>query len=131
MLTSHEIQIRVRYNETDAMGFLHHANHLNYYEMGRTELYRAAGGDYRRLEEQGLFFVVVSLECKYLSPARYDDLLTLKTTLARVSLAKLEHDYELARVDGRAISRAHSVLALVDRQGRVQRIDASILSGLS
>ena len=55
----HEIPIRVRYCETDAMGFLHHANFLCLFEMGRTELFRAQGGDYRKMEEGGHFFVVV------------------------------------------------------------------------
>ncbi len=69
----HEIPIRVRYCETDAMGFLHHANFLIYFEMGRTELFRAQGGDYRKMEEGGHFFVVVEMNVKYRSPARFDD----------------------------------------------------------
>ena len=79
------------------MGFLHHANYFNYFEMGRTELFRAAGGDYREMEEGGLFFVVVNLQCKYRLPAHYDDVLTLKTSISRITAAKLEHDYELMR----------------------------------
>ena len=121
MLTQHEIPIRVRYSETDAMGYLHHANYLSYFEVGRTELFRAQGGDYRALEAQGFFFVVVKIECKYQQPARYDDVLTLRTTLTRVSPAKLEHTYEVFR-DGRLLARAESVLACVDREGRVRRI---------
>ena len=121
MLTQHEIPIRVRYSETDAMGYLHHANYLSYFEVGRTELFRAQGGNYRALEAQGFFFVVVKIECKYQQPARYDDVLTLRTTLTRVSPAKLEHTYEVFR-DGRLLARAESVLACVDREGRVRRI---------
>ena len=70
-LHEHEIPIRVRYCETDAMGFLHHANFLCYFEMGRTELFRAQGGDYRKMEEGGHFFVVVEMNVKYRSPARF------------------------------------------------------------
>ena len=121
MLTQHEIEIRVRYSETDAMGFLHHANYFNYFEMGRTELFRAQGGNYRDMEERGLFLVVVELRCKFRVPARYDDLLTLRTTLARLSPAKLEHDYDLYRGNDR-LTTAHSVLACVDRQGQLQRL---------
>ncbi|MGV2340140.1 MAG UNVERIFIED_CONTAM: acyl-CoA thioesterase [Planctomycetaceae bacterium] len=62
MRTEHEIEIRVRYSETDAMGFLHHSRYITYFEIGRTELFRADGGDYRRMEELGLFFVVVKVE---------------------------------------------------------------------
>ena len=103
------------------MCYLHHANHFVYFEMGRTELFRAMGGNYREIEAAGFFLVVVKLECRYHSPARYDDLLTLETTLTRVSAAKLEHEYELSR-DGEVLTRANSVLACVDAQGRVTRL---------
>ena len=103
------------------MGFLHHANYLSYFEVGRTELFRAQGGNYREMEEKGRFFVVVSVKCSFHAPARYDDLLTLRTTLTKVSLAKLEHEYELFR-DEQLLTRAQVVLACVDRDGKVQRI---------
>jgi acyl-CoA thioester hydrolase len=121
MLTEHEIAIRVRYCETDAMGYLHHANFVNYYEIGRTELLRAQGGDYRAIEESGLFLVVVKLECRYHAPARYDDLLTLKTRVEKVSAVKIEHSYQLYR-GAQLLATASSVLACVDREGRVQRL---------
>ena len=117
----HEIQIRVRYSETDAMGLLHHANYLTYFEMGRTELYRSEGGDYRAMEAGGLFFVVSKFACQYRVPARYDDLLTLKTRIVRQSYVKLEHEYELRR-DNHLLATAQSVLACVDADGVVQRI---------
>jgi len=117
----HEIPIRVRYCETDAMGFLHHANFLCYFEMGRTELFRAQGGDYRKMEEGGHFFVVVELNVKYRTPARFDDLLSLRTRVVRVTPAKLEHEYQLTR-NGTVIADATSVMACVDREGRVRRI---------
>jgi acyl-CoA thioester hydrolase len=119
--TEHEIPIRVRYCETDAMGFLHHANFLNYFEMGRTELFRAQGGDYRRMEEGGHFFVVVQMDVKYRASARFDDLLTLRTRIARVTPAKLEHEYQLFR-NGVLLAEARSVLACIDRAGHVRRI---------
>jgi acyl-CoA thioester hydrolase len=118
MVKEHETQIRVRYAETDAMGYLHHSVYAVYFEIGRTELFRANGGNYRAMEEQGMFFVVVQLNCKYHLPARYDDLLTLRTSVARVTPAKLEHEYE--------VRTAHSVVACIDREGNVQRI-ASVL----
>lgn len=121
MLLEDTIEIRVRYCETDAMGFLHHGNFVNYFEMGRTELLRAQGGTYRAIEESGLFFVVVKLECQYKSPARYDDLLQLITKVERVSPAKIEHSYRLFR-DSQLLATASTILACVDRQGRVQRV---------
>ena len=114
-------RVRVRYCETDAMGFLHHANFFNYFEMGRIELLRASGGNYARMEEQGLFIVVVEIRCRYRSPARYDDLLTLKTKLVRVTAARLEHQYQVFRGET-LLAEGDSVLACVDRQGSLQRV---------
>ena len=125
MLRQHELPIRVRYAETDAMGFLHHSHYFTYFEMGRTELFRAQGGDYRKLEEDGYFLVVAEIRCKFRAPARYDDLLTLRTTLAHLSPVKMEHEYELFR-EGKLLTTGHSVLACVDRQGRLQKIPEAI-----
>src|SRR5919199_4166096 len=96
-MVSGEITIRVRYAETDRMGLLHHANYLVYFEQGRTELLRAHGLAYKDLEDQGYLLVLARVEVRYRSPARYDDLLTLRTTLSRTTLVKLEHRYELFR----------------------------------
>ena len=121
MIDEHEIEIRVRYQETDAMGVLHHANYFTYFEMGRTELLRANGHDYRRVEEDGIFMVIVDVGCRYRRPARYDDVLRLKTRLKRATAAKIEHDYELYR-GGELLAEGRSVLACVDREGRLQRV---------
>ena len=128
MLREHEIQLRVRYQETDPMGFLHHANYFTYFEIGRTELLRAAGGNYRQMEEDGLLVVVVKAECRFRRPARYDDLLTLRTTIAQVSMAKIEHEYELSR-DGQSLATGHVTLAVVDRSGKVQPVPEWMLAG--
>lgn len=128
MLPQHEIEIRVRYQETDAMGVLHHANYLTYFEMGRTELLRSAGYDYRRIEEGGLFMVIVSISCRYRRPARYDDVLRLKTTTSRVTAAKIEHEYELFRGQ-ELLAEAKSTLACVDRSGTLQRVPEWLRGG--
>jgi len=121
MIEQHEIEIRVRYCDTDAMGFLHHANYIQYFEVGRTELFRAQGGNYRKMEERGLFLVVASFTCRYHLPARYDDVLTLKTTLTKMSAAKLKHRYEVFRDDS-LIATGESVLACVDRDGHIKKM---------
>ncbi|MDB4786521.1 MAG: thioesterase family protein [Planctomycetaceae bacterium] len=118
---SHKLAVRVRYSETDAMGYLHHSNHAVYFEIGRTELFRAQGGNYRRMEELGLFFVVVQLNIKFRLPARYDDELTLFTTLDQTGAVKLVHSYRLMR-DEDLIAEANSTLACVDVNGQVQMI---------
>lgn len=125
MLTEHDLTIRVRYCETDAMGFLHHSQFVNFYEMGRTELLRAQGGTYREIEESGLYLVVVKLVCNYHSPAKYDDLLTLRTKVELVSAVKIEYSFKLFRGDT-LLATASSVLACVDREGKVQRLPESL-----
>jgi acyl-CoA thioester hydrolase len=120
MLREIDLEIRVRYQETDAMGVLHHANYFTYFEMGRTELLRSTGKSYRQLEDDGTLMVIVKIGCKYLRPARYDDLLRLRTRTIRVTAAKIEHAYQLFRGD-ELLAEGDSTLACVDRSGRVQR----------
>ncbi len=120
-LKQHEIELRVRYQETDPMGFLHHACYFTYFEIGRTELLRAAGGNYRQMEADGLLVVVVKAECRFHRPARYDDLLRLRTTVVRVTTAKIEHRYELFRGD-ELLATGQTTLAVLDRSGKVQPV---------
>jgi acyl-CoA thioester hydrolase len=115
------IQIRVRYFETDRMGLLHHANYLVYFEQGRIELLRSLGWSYKDLEDQGYLLVLVRFQIRSRSPARCDDLLTLKTTVARTTPVKIEHRYELTR-DGVLVAEAESTLACIDRNGNLQEI---------
>lgn len=116
-IPSCDVQIRVRYAETDAMGYLHHARYFVYFEEGRTELLRRNGVRYRDMEARGVFYVVAKLECRFRAPARYDDLLTLTTTTARMTPVRVEHEYRLTR-DGLLLAEAHSTLVSVGRDGR-------------
>ena len=120
-MKQHDTTIRVRYEDADPMGFLHHAKYLSYFEVGRLELFRASGGDYRKMEESGLYVVVVQAQCRYRKPARFDDLVTIRTKLSRISQAKIEHKYELIR-DGECLATACVTLAVVDGRGQVQRV---------
>lgn len=124
-LDSHEIPIRVRYAETDRMGLLHHATYAVYFEMGRTELLRARGHSYREIEDAGFFLVIVDLECKFRQPARYDDLLTLRTSVARVTHVKIVHEYKLFR-DGVLLTEGRTTLACVDREGKPQALPENL-----
>ena len=116
-IQSCDIQIRVRYSETDAMGYLHHARYFIYFEEGRTELLRRNGLRYRDMEQRGLFYVVARLECRFRAPARYDDLLTLTTATEKLTRVRVDHHYKLAR-DGQLLAEANSTLVLVGRDGR-------------
>ncbi|GAC1464258.1 MAG: thioesterase family protein [Isosphaeraceae bacterium] len=125
MLDSDEIQIRVRYAETDRMGLLHHANYIVYFETGRIELLRKSGLTYGAIEDAGHLLVMVDIGCKYKRPAHYDDLLTLRTIVERVTHVKIVHRYEVVR-DGLLLAEGHSTLACVDRAGRPQALPDSL-----
>jgi acyl-CoA thioester hydrolase len=122
MLTG-EIQVRVRYAETDRMGLLHHANYLVYFEQARTELLRDCQASYKELEDQGFFLVVAKAEVKFKSPAHYDDVLTIRTTVTRTSPVRLEHKYEVTR-DGTPIAEGLTTLACVGRDGKLREMPA-------
>lgn len=125
-----QIDIRVRYAETDAMGYLHHAQYFVYFEQGRTELLRRNGVCYRDMEARGVFYVVARLECRFRAPARYDDLLTLTTTTQRLTPVRVEHGYRLTR-GGQLLAEACSTLVSVGRDGRPCRLPEDLYDTLS
>jgi acyl-CoA thioester hydrolase len=116
-----ELTIRVRYAETDRMGLLHHANYLIYLEQARTEMLRDQGLAYRDLEDQGFFLVITKFEVKYRQSIRYDDLVTIRTTVARTTWVRIDHQYEIL-CNGRVAAEATSTLACVDRTGKPQAL---------
>ena len=99
MLREHEITFRVRYSETDAQARVYHAHYITYFEVGRTELCRASGLDYKRMEREGLFFVVTEVTCRYRGSAGYDDVLRLVTRVVKTKGARITHEYALFRGD--------------------------------
>jgi acyl-CoA thioester hydrolase len=117
----HELEIRVRYQETDGQRRVHHANYLTYFEMGRTEMLRGHGRTYREFEDAGLFMVVADVTCKYLAPAEYDALLVLRTRVEKVGAAHIRHAYELIR-GAAIIATGTTTVVCVDREGRVRRL---------
>lgn len=130
MLLSHTTEIRVRYDECDPMGLLHHSRYLQYFEIGRTELLRASGGSYRDMESAGQYVVVAKIECRYKQPARYDDVVKLTTTVAKVTRGKILHHYEMVRETKGSvvkIAEADVTLAVIDASGKLQRVPDSLL----
>lgn len=118
-----ELEIRVRYAETDQMGVAHHTSYLIWFEAGRTEFLRDRGRSYAEIEAGGWLLVVVEARCRYLRPARYDDLLVIRTRLGQAGPATLAFDYEVVRRgDGEVLARGTTVHAAVDRTGRPRRI---------
>ena len=121
MLRQHQIDIQVRYYETDGQGFVHHANYFVYFELGRTELLRAAGRGYEQLEDSGFHLVVAKMSCQYHRPCRFGDTLVLKTTTVQAKGARAVHRYELFR-DGQLLAEGESTVACIDHGGKVRRL---------
>jgi len=117
--------VRVPYADTDAMGVVYYANYLVYFEMARSELLREAGIPYGRLEAEGLFLPVIEAHCEYRRPARYEDLLEIRTRCTELRRARLRMDYEIFRGDER-IAAGYTWHACVSPQGRARRPGAML-----
>lgn len=123
--SSGEITLRVRYCECDPMGVAHHSVFPVWFEMGRTELLRETGISYRDLETKGFSIAVVRLSMAIRRPARYDDVLRLRTTLIKRGHIKLDHEYSLYRED-ELLATGSTVLVCLDRQGRAQPLPGTL-----
>ena len=117
----HEIEIDVRYFETDGQGVVHHANYFVYFELARVEMLKAMGHDYADLEREGVILVVHSITCKYHRPARFGDRLRIQTRVVKATMARIEHAYKVL-VGTTLIAEANSTIACVDREGNVRRM---------
>ncbi len=109
-----EIQIRVRYGETDQMGVVYHGNYALYLEMGRIEWLRKLGISYKSMEESGIMLPVVSLHINYKKSAGYDDVINVKTQLKNKPTAKIEFEYEITNEKGDILTTASTILVFVD-----------------
>mgnify|MGYP005992735325 FL=1 len=113
-MKEYQFSVRVRYAETDQMGVVYHGNYAQYFEMGRVEWLRNMGVSYKWMEENGIMLPVVSLTINYKKPARYDDLLTVKTVFKRQSSVKIEFDYEIYNEKQELLTTGYSMLVFVD-----------------
>ncbi|MEQ1906444.1 MAG: thioesterase family protein [Pirellulaceae bacterium] len=120
-IRTHRLELRVRYQETDAQGRCHHANYINFFEVGRVEMLRSAGVNYRDLEAQGIFLVVTEVMCNYLEGARYDDLLTVETNLEWAKGVRIKHNYRILQNE-KVMAHGHSIVAAVSPEGKVLRL---------
>lgn len=105
-------QIRVRYGETDQMGYCYYGNYAMYFEVGRVEALRELGMSYRALEETGVMLPVSHFEVNYKSPAKYDDLLTITTKITEISGPRLSFDYTIFNED-KIVATATTTLVFV------------------
>ena len=115
----HTVSVRVRYGETDAMGYVYYGNYALYFEVGRNETMRNLGFPYGRVEEYGIMMPVVDMQLHYDSAAHYDDLLEVTTGFLKLGAASLTFGYIVARpADRTRIVYGHTTLAFVDSQTR-------------
>ncbi|WP_270089606.1 acyl-CoA thioesterase [Sphingobacterium sp. SYP-B4668] len=109
-----ENQLRVRYAETDQMGYMYYGNYAAFYEVARTEMLRSTGISYKELEEMGVMLPVLELNCRYLKPARYDELITIKTKIRVKPSIRLKFEHELFNEAGELINTGSAELVFVD-----------------
>jgi len=124
------ITFRIRYQETDRMATVYHANYLIYFEMGRTEFMREHGICYRDMEEKGYAMVVIDVRARFRASARYDDLVTLRTTLPAHNKLLAKFDYTLHRgadPSGELICDGSTILAFLGQGGKPSRMPAVYL----
>ena len=113
---SHEIQLRVRYADTDQMGYVYYGNYAAYYEVARVESFRQLGYAYKQLEKTGVMMPVLELKCNYILPAKYDDLLTIKVTIPEFPKVKIRYLYEIRNEQESVLNQGETTLAFINIQ---------------
>jgi acyl-CoA thioester hydrolase len=127
-MKEYQFSVRVRYAETDQMGVVYHGNYAQYFEMGRVEWLRNMGVSYKWMEENGIMLPVVSLTINYKKPARYDDLLTVKTIFKSQTSVKIEFDYEIYNEKQELLTTGYSMLVFVDMKTSKPTIPPSYIN---
>lgn len=121
-IAPNRVSFRVRYAETDGMGVVHHSRYIPWMELGRTEFLRQYGFSYRDCEEAGFFFPLLSVSCRYHAPAKYDDLVTVETTLKAIRPPYLEFTYIISREpDGLLLVSGETKLICTTKGGKPRR----------
>lgn len=116
-----ETLIRVRYGETDRMGYLYYGHYPEYFEVSRTDLIRSLGLSYREIEDMGIILPVRSLRVDYKLPARYDEMLRVRSCLNKLPEIRLDIDYEIFNQDNKLICTGNTILVFVDAASRRPR----------
>lgn len=117
-MVSYETKLRVRYSETDKMGYVYYGNYPQYYEVGRVELMRSLGFSYRHLEDMGIMMPVQNLSVHYLRPAYYDDELTIKTMIREMPASRIRFEYEIYNIEGQMVNTGEAVLGFINAETR-------------
>ena len=118
-MPSVDSRTRVRYQETDQMAIAHHANYIVWFEIGRTDLCRAAGFPYKAIEDRGLILVVTEITCRYRAPYKYDDEVLIRTSIAQAASRAMKFEYQLLDGSGERVhATGQSSHVWVDRETR-------------
>ena len=112
----HSTKIRVRYGETDQMGYMYYGNYAQFYEVGRVEMLRSMGLSYRGMEEFGIMMPVLEMTTRYIKPALYDEEITVKVTVAKMPGIRIVFNYELFNEAGVLINTAETLLIFVNME---------------
>lgn len=111
----HETKVRVRYAETDQMGYVYYGNYAQYYEVGRVEALRNLGWSYRQIEESGVILPVLEFKIKYIKPAYYDDELTIKTIIKTLPAVRITFEYECYNGINELLNIGETTLVFINR----------------
>ncbi len=129
---STRVRVQVRYGETDRQGVVYHGNYFRFFEVARVEILRGVGTPHRKMEEDGVIFVVSETGAKYVAGARYDDVIEILGWIADLGKASVRFEYEARLVpDGKLLATGFTVLACVDGQNRIQKLPDDIVQKLS
>ncbi|HZY38387.1 MAG TPA: thioesterase family protein [Mucilaginibacter sp.] len=112
----HSTKIRVRYGETDQMGYMYYGNYAEFYEVGRVEMLRSLGLTYSGMEQSGIKMPVLELSCKYLKPALYDEEITVKVIMDKMPGIRIHFRYELYNEKQELINKGETLLVFVNMQ---------------
>jgi acyl-CoA thioester hydrolase len=112
---SFSINLRVRYSETDQMGYCYYGNYAQYFEVGRVETLRSLGMSYKQLEDEGIMLPVSEFSVNYFAPAFYDNALTIETTITEIKGARIYFDYTITNESGDLICKAQTTLVFVQK----------------
>ena len=113
-----KFQLRPRYNEVDQMGYVYHANHVSYCHQARTELLRKFGLHDEEIEKRGFMLPVISFNIKYKTAAKYDELLTITTTINKMPKVRCYFEFEIKNEAGKIVSKGNSEVVFVDKETR-------------
>lgn len=125
-----DARVRVRYKETDRMGVVHHSNYFTWFEIGRSEYMRARGMTYRNVEKKGFMLPLIEARCFYRQPAKYDDMVIIRTRMADFKGARMKMEYEVVREeDGVLLANGYTVHAITDanlRPVNIKKVDPDL-----